>query len=67
MDRKTFFGVGLAGLAAYTGLQYMGEAGQQAPQLKKSKQEWRKLLTDEQYAVLFEEDTERPFSHPLNN
>ena len=67
MDRKTFFGVGLAGLAAYTGLQFMGEAGQQAPQLKKSKQEWRKLLTDEQYAVLFEEDTERPFSHPLNN
>lgn len=27
--------------------------------------DWRQLLTPEQYAVLFEEATERPFSHPL--
>lgn len=35
--------------------------------LKKSKAEWRKLLPEQSYAVLFEEDTERPGSSPLNN
>jgi peptide-methionine (R)-S-oxide reductase len=35
--------------------------------LKKSKSEWRKLLPEQRFAVLFEEDTERPGSSPLNN
>jgi len=35
--------------------------------LKKSKAEWRKLLPQQSYAVLFEEDTEPPGSSPLNN
>ncbi|MBC8013272.1 MAG: peptide-methionine (R)-S-oxide reductase MsrB [Methyloceanibacter sp.] len=30
-------------------------------------EEWRKLLTPEQYVVLREEDTERPFTSPHNN
>jgi peptide-methionine (R)-S-oxide reductase len=34
--------------------------------LKKSKKEWRKLLTRQQYDVLFEEDTEYPGTSPLN-
>ena len=34
--------------------------------LNKSAEEWRKLLNPEQYAVLFEEATERPYSHVLN-
>ena len=34
--------------------------------LTKPHSEWRRLLTPEQYAVLFEEATERPYSHPLN-
>ncbi len=34
--------------------------------LIKSEAEWRELLTPEQFAVLFEEATERPFSHPSN-
>ena len=29
-------------------------------------EEWRKLLTPEQYAVLREQDTERAFTSPLN-
>ena len=35
--------------------------------LKKSKEEWKKLLPPERYAILFEEDTERPGSSPLNH
>lgn len=34
--------------------------------LKKTEAEWQELLPAEQYAVLFQESTERPFSHPLN-
>ena len=34
--------------------------------LEKPHSEWRQLLTPEQYAVLFEEATERPYTHPLN-
>jgi peptide-methionine (R)-S-oxide reductase len=35
--------------------------------LKKSHEEWRKELTPEQYAVLFQEGTERAFTSPLND
>jgi peptide-methionine (R)-S-oxide reductase len=35
--------------------------------LNKTKSEWRKLLTPEQYDVLFDGETERAFSSPLNN
>ncbi|OGB26800.1 MAG: peptide-methionine (R)-S-oxide reductase [Burkholderiales bacterium RIFCSPLOWO2_02_FULL_57_36] len=35
--------------------------------LKKSKAEWRKLLPQQSYAVLFEDGTEPPGSSPLNN
>ena len=34
--------------------------------LERSKAEWMKILTPEEYAVLREEDTERPGSSPLN-
>jgi peptide-methionine (R)-S-oxide reductase len=34
--------------------------------LTKPRSEWRELLTPEEYAVLFEEATERPYSNPLN-
>jgi peptide-methionine (R)-S-oxide reductase len=35
-------------------------------EITRTPEEWRKLLTPEQYAVLREEDTERPFTSPLN-
>jgi len=35
--------------------------------LTKSKAEWKALLPAASYAVLFEEDTERPFTSPLND
>ena len=34
--------------------------------LEKPKSEWKKLLPADRYAILFEEDTERPGSSPLN-
>jgi peptide-methionine (R)-S-oxide reductase len=43
-----------------------GDAGRKIEKLEKSRDEWRRLLTPEQYAVLFEEDTEYPFTSPLN-
>ena len=36
-------------------------------EIVRTPEEWRKLLTPEQYAVLREEDTERPFTSPLNH
>lgn len=38
-----------------------------AHRLSKSKEEWRNLLPPDQFAVLFKQATERPFSNPLNN
>jgi peptide-methionine (R)-S-oxide reductase len=66
MDRMKFFGVGALGLAGFFGLR-LGGGPAQTPPLKKSKKEWRALLGKKEYEVLFEEDTEPAFSHPLNN
>ena len=41
-------------------------AGQSITTLKKPLSEWRRLLSQSAYAVLFEEGTERPRSSPLN-
>ena len=35
--------------------------------LAKSHEEWRQILPADQYGILFQEATERPFSHPLND
>jgi peptide-methionine (R)-S-oxide reductase len=43
-----------------------GSDGTGKDKLEKSHSEWRRLLAPEEYAVLFEEATERPFTHPLN-
>jgi peptide-methionine (R)-S-oxide reductase len=69
MNRRTLISHTLA-LAAAAMLPHAhaeGKADMKDPisPLKKSKQEWRKLLTAEQYAVLFEEDTERPHTSAL--
>jgi peptide-methionine (R)-S-oxide reductase len=39
---------------------------QPVDRLDKPPEEWRRLLPPDQFAVLFEAATERPWSHPLN-
>ena len=41
--------------------------GARVAPLVKPKEEWRRLLTPEQYGVLFEEGTERSCTSPLNH
>jgi len=41
-------------------------AGANVRKLEKPRSEWRRLLARDVYAVLFENDTERPHSSPLN-
>jgi peptide-methionine (R)-S-oxide reductase len=76
MKRREFLGwsFGLAvvplsgGLVSLAGEPDMhGEASSPIDKLEKPKSEWKKLLTPEQYRVLFEEGTERAFTSPLND
>jgi len=76
MHRRTFLARAVALCAAplaYPALaSAAGGAGLPAarpdgfPKLDKSRREWRQLLTPPQYAVLFEEDTERAGTSALN-
>ena len=45
----------------------IGGAADEEFEVQHSEEEWRKLLTPNQYAVLREEATERPFTSPLND
>lgn len=74
MTRRSFVRSAAALLLAplLPGCAPAGETGDAAgaaaiPPLKKSRDEWRALLTPEQFAVLFEDGTERPWSSPLND
>jgi len=71
--RRTFLAAGATtlvyGLTAVRGLglQDAAAAGPQTFEVTHSDEEWRKLLTANQYAVLRKEGTERPFTSPLND
>lgn len=76
MDRRTFMQGLLSGLSgafpALLGFVRGAEGAESATSdpaiepLQKSRDEWRRILTERQYAVLFEEATERAFSSPLD-
>ncbi len=75
MNRRAFIigslGMVLSGLVPRflsTGA-FAGDApkGSRIEKIRKSAKEWKALLTREQYRVLREEDTERPYSSPLLN
>jgi peptide-methionine (R)-S-oxide reductase len=71
MDRRTL----LVGLAALPFVQWRSTLADETQEitaelefaaLNKSKAQWKKLLEPARYEILFEEDTERPGSSPLN-
>lgn len=70
MNRRNLF----QALAALTAVSYFGIGAAATTvvntiikPLKKSKEEWKKLLPAASYNVLFEEDTERPNTSALNS
>jgi peptide-methionine (R)-S-oxide reductase len=66
-DRRAFLEGAALGGAAF-GLAACSGAPAQAKSfpVKRSEAEWRRRLTPQQFAVLRQEATERPFSSPLN-
>jgi peptide-methionine (R)-S-oxide reductase len=65
MKRRSFL-TGLSGLFVAAALPAAGKESSSVTPLNKSKSEWQAILPKDRYAVLFEEDTERPFTSPLN-
>ncbi len=69
MDRRTFIklAAGGTGILLFPGLSLPAFAAEHIVKLERTNAEWSKLLTPEQYNVLREEGTERPFTSPLNH
>jgi peptide-methionine (R)-S-oxide reductase len=64
MRRREFLGI--AGLSVVAPRSIWSAPDEVIPKLEKSKKEWRQILDKARYQVLFQEDTERPFTSPLN-
>ena len=62
--RQTFLLLSFSALASASPLK---TALAEAFEISKTPEEWRALLSPEQYAVLRDEDTERPWTSPLND
>jgi peptide-methionine (R)-S-oxide reductase len=73
MDRRLFIATALtsaAVIAANRGVFAASDSAvvkEDSPALDKTAEDWRGLLNADQYRVLFEEATERPWSSPLND
>jgi peptide-methionine (R)-S-oxide reductase len=66
MKRRTLLAFAASGLAL-AALRQQSAATEGTFEITKTEEEWRKLLSPEQYATLREEATERPFTSPLND
>lgn len=68
MNRRQFIAKGMVVsiLPLFSPADLLADHGKIKP-LKLSKEEWRKRLTEEQFRILREEETEYPYSSPLNN
>ncbi|MCG6862298.1 MAG: peptide-methionine (R)-S-oxide reductase MsrB [Chromatiaceae bacterium] len=70
MNRRLFVltlgGIVLSPLVLSRVLGSSGEQARRGPMIVRSEEEWRRLLTPEQYDVLRKEGTERPWTSPLN-
>lgn len=69
IDRRIVL-TALAGMASFGVLRWFGlSADAKAAEkfeIEKTPEEWKRQLTSEQYYILREQGTERPFSSPLN-
>lgn len=69
LTRRTFAGASAFALvAAVAGLRQAGAAGPSGKtfEIQKTPEEWRKVLTKEQFYILREHGTERAFTSPLD-
>ncbi len=57
--------LGLGALAGFGARSAMSKDSEMVFEITKTEEEWRAILTPEQYAVLREEATERPWTSPL--
>jgi peptide-methionine (R)-S-oxide reductase len=57
----------LGAIGFYSFVARRGNAAGQVFEVTRTEEEWRMLLTPNQYAVLRESATERPFTSPLND
>lgn len=69
MNRRVLLGstIALAAVALVGGRTKQADASEGEFEITRTPEEWRKLLTPEQYRVLREEGTERAFTSPLND
>ena len=66
MNRRRFLARASGAAAFAVAMPAMSQSAS-PDRVVKTPEEWRKALTPEQYHILREEGTERPYSSPLNN
>jgi peptide-methionine (R)-S-oxide reductase len=67
LNRRFLLAGGVCGLAGFSLLALRAPQAARSAEINHTDQEWRKLLTADQYEVLREAGTEPPFSSPLNH